>query len=365
MSFSAKKGLPASFLPLLGVTTLVAGVIIALNLHIAILAVVVTAPLMIYFYFVKKILIKEPDYNAIDSVYYFGFSLTIVTLATSAIIHFGLSSDIEDLQNLNLVFSQFGVGLLVTCLGLILRLFLLASLSQQNMDQEQNERQSLINDMIDLRKEITGFAHELKDININLKNQQKLLNLEIVDSLKTATQKFSDQSAHVQNVLIEHQKQKTLELMQYQEELQKSFYAHMQGMNDQLYNNMQQANQSHLAYVEKSQKHLLDLATNIGTTIQNLALPSVAESAKKASQQLVGAYSDMQDNIGHFNNELQDMTKRYTSLHEQHQVQLQSTLKSTKDSVDAVNYALIEVAKNTTEHMNQSNKTKRLEKMAD
>lgn len=354
MSFAAKKGLPSSFLPILGGAALVSIIIIWFNLHIVLLAFTVTVPLILYFNIVKKSLLKQPDYNAVDSVYYFGFSLTIVTLATSAIIHFGLSSDIEDLQNLNLVFSQFGVGLLVTCLGLILRLFLLASMNQQNADQEQNERHALINDIIDLRKEITGFASELQDINVNLKNQQKVLNLEIIESLKAATLTFNEQSINVQNALIEHQKQKNLELIEYQEQLQKNLYEQMQEMNNSLYSNMQQANQSHIAYVERSQQHLIDLASNIGTAIHDLAIPSVADSAKKASQQLVGAYSDMQQNIGHFNTQLQNMTERYTHLHEQHQLQLQQTLQSTKASVDAVNDALIEVANNTSTTMRKA-----------
>lgn len=55
----------------------------------------------------------------------------------------------------------------------------------------------------------------------------------------------------------------------------------MQEMNNSLYSNMQQANQSHIAYVERSQQHLIDLASNIGTAIHDLAIPSVADSAKK------------------------------------------------------------------------------------
>ena len=95
-------------------------------------------------------------------------------------------------------------------------------------------------------------------------------------------------------------------------------------------------------------------------------IPNVAKSAKKASQQLVGAYSDMQQNIGHFNTQLQNMTERYTHLHEQHQLQLQHTLQNTKASVDAVNEALIEVANNTSTTMRKakSNTSKNLDQVA-
>lgn len=364
MSLSTKKGLPPSFLPILSGTALAAGIIIWLNLHIVILALVVTAPLLAYFNIVKKSLIKQPDYNAIDSVYYFGFSLTIVTLATSAIIHFGLSSDIEDLQNLNLVFSQFGVGLLVTCLGLILRLFLLASLNQQNADQEQNERQLLIQDIIDLRKEITGFASELQDINISLKEQQKLLNLEIIDGLKAATSIFKEQSINVQSTLIDHQKQKNLELMQHQEQLQKNLYEQMHRLNDSLYQNMQQTNEVHVKYVQDSQEHLINLAKDVGDSIQELKFSEIAQTAKKAATNLTSAFSSMETRVENFNQQMDEMTVHYTQIHEKHQQQLHLTLQSTQNSVDAVNEALIAVATNSAEHMSKANKTKRLDQVA-
>lgn len=111
----------------------------------------------------------------------------------------------------------------MTCLGLILRLFLLASMSKETEDEEQNARQSLIQDISELREEITGFASELKDINVSLKEQQNILNQGIIQGLKEATSELQNQCKQVQDSLIENQKQKNLELADYQSELQKAY----------------------------------------------------------------------------------------------------------------------------------------------
>ena len=360
---SSEKGLPKLFLPLLGGASIISVFIIWFNLNIFFLALSVSVPLFIYYFKIKKNL-DHSDYNTVDSVYYFGFSLTIVTLATSAIIHFGLSSEIEDLQNLNLVFSQFGIGLLVTCLGLILRLSLLASMSKDSQDEEQNARQSLIHDISELREEITGFAHELESININLQQQQKVLNTGIIDGLKQATSEFQQQCLKVQDTLIENQKQKNHELADYQTQLQKELYQHMQQMNETLYTNMQQANKSHMAYIDQSQKHLLKLATDVGQSIHNLKFDEVAQSAKNSVQLVTQAYDDMQSNLTHFNHDMQQISSQYIQIHKQHQQQLQQTLLSTKSSVDSVNEALIEVATKASEKMKKTQSSKSAEQIA-
>lgn len=343
MSQQTKKGLPTLFLPILGAASVISIAIIWLNLHISFLAIAVSLPLIAYYFIVKKS-INDSDYNTVDSVYYFGFSLTIVTLATSAIIHFGLSSDIEDLQNLNLVFSQFGIGLLVTCLGLILRLSLLASMNKESQDEEQSIRHALIQDMVELREEITGFATELQDINANLKQQQKALNQDIIESLKIATTQFQQQCLDVQNNLIENQKQKNLELADYQSQLQKALFERMQDMSEDVYKNMQQANNSHISYVEKSQKHLIDLAKDVGQSLRDLEFDQVAQSAKKSVKLMSQAYENVHNQMHNFNDEMSNISRQYTDLHQQHQKQLHTTMQMTKASVDSVNDALIEVA---------------------
>ena len=350
MSQQPTNSLPKPFLPILAFASFTSIAIIWFNLHILILAFFIFTPLIVYFSYVKKSA-KDLNYNTIDSVYYFGFSLTIVTLATSAIIHFGLSSEIEDLQNLNLVCSQVGIGLLVTCLGLILRLFLLASMSKETEDEEQNARQSLIQDISELREEITGFASELKDINVSLKEQQNILNQGIIQGLKEATSELQNQCKQVQDSLIENQKQKNLELADYQSELQKSLFERMQDMNQEVYNNMQKANESHMDYVKKSQEQLINLAKDVGKSINDLEFHKVAQSAKKSVQLVSSAYEDMQQNITNFNDEMQKISKQYTDIHKQHQQQLHSTMQTTKASVESVNDALIEVANKASDHM--------------
>ena len=350
MSQHSTNNLPKLFKYLLGGAVLASIITIWLNWHILILALVLFVPLILYFLNIKKSA-DHLNYNTIDSVYYFGFSLTIVTLATSAIIHFGLSSEIEDLQNLNLVFSQFGIGLLVTCLGLILRLYLLASMSQEDESEEQNARQLLILDISELREEITGFAIELKDINVELKEQQKNLTLGIIESVKESTSQLQNQIEQVQNYLIENQKQKNLELANHQIQLQQNLFKHIQEMNQNVYNNMQKTNESHMLYVENSQKHLIKLATDLSQSINDLEFPKVAQVAKNSILLVSNAYEDMHHKINSFNIEMHEISQQYTSIHKQHQQQLQLTIQTTKTSVDTVNNALIEVAQKASENM--------------
>ena len=73
------------------------GVVSTMNIWL--LGAIIFCSLFAYYLYVNSL----PTYsqNAADSIYYFGFSLTIITLATSAIYHFGSKQNIE---NLSLVF---------------------------------------------------------------------------------------------------------------------------------------------------------------------------------------------------------------------------------------------------------------------
>lgn len=71
--------------------------------------------------------------NVADSVYYFGFGLTVITLAWSAIFHFGGAEHSE--QDIHTVFTQFGAGLIATCVGLIARLWTLAIFEHEAKDK--------------------------------------------------------------------------------------------------------------------------------------------------------------------------------------------------------------------------------------
>ena len=166
-----KQGLPKIFIPFLLVVAIIVVFCISGSYYINslpewmqsawLLAAIMFGSLIFYFIHVKKIVINNQ--NAADSVYYFGFSLTIITLATSSIIHFGAGSD--NLDNLGLIFSQFGIGLIATCIGLILRLWLIADLEQQDdlydEDAEEKARYQLVSNL-------TNFSAKLEQLHIDL-----------------------------------------------------------------------------------------------------------------------------------------------------------------------------------------------------
>jgi hypothetical protein len=98
----------------------------------------------------------------------------------------------QSIENLSLVFSQFGIGLIATCAGLLLRLMIVAKLDVQNhistVEEEENARRQLINDLGTLRLEVVGFAEQLKELNKDLHQQQKALHQQTVNELKELTQ---------------------------------------------------------------------------------------------------------------------------------------------------------------------------------
>ena len=111
-----RPGLPAAFLPSVMATAGVVWLGVGFGLNIWFLAFLMLTALISYYFYVNRL--GEQNINNADSVYYFGFSITVVTLAASAIASFGSSVEVADLKT---VFSQFGIGLIATCIGLILR----------------------------------------------------------------------------------------------------------------------------------------------------------------------------------------------------------------------------------------------------
>ena len=186
-----KQGLPKIFIPFLLVVAIIVVFCISGSYYINslpewiqsawLLFAIMIGSLIGYFFYVKSL--PPHDQNAADSVYYFGFSLTIITLATSSIIHFGAGSD--NLDNLGLIFSQFGIGLIATCIGLILRLWLIADLEQQDdlydEDAEEKARYQLVSNL-------TNFSAKLEQLHIDLyqdlQQQQAKFYQKTVDDLK-------------------------------------------------------------------------------------------------------------------------------------------------------------------------------------
>ncbi len=187
----SKQGLPKIFIPFLIVAAIIVVFCISGSYYLNslpewiqsawLLFAIMIGSLIGYFFYVKSL--PSHDQNAADSVYYFGFSLTIITLATSSIIHFGAGSD--NLDNLGLIFSQFGIGLIATCIGLILRLWLIADLEQQDdsydEDAEEKARYQLVSDL----SNFSGKLEQLHtDLYQDLQQQQAQFYQKTVDDLK-------------------------------------------------------------------------------------------------------------------------------------------------------------------------------------
>lgn len=127
--------------------------------------------------------------NDADSIYYLGFGLTIISLAVSSYVHFGSSGDFK-LENLKSVFSQFAIGLIATCFGLVGRLIVIAKLDDTKSDEtdEIQKRRELVASLGELRLEIVGFADQLKRLNEDLRQQQLELHAETMQKMQQAHQ---------------------------------------------------------------------------------------------------------------------------------------------------------------------------------
>lgn len=184
---SPSQGLPVFFII---ITLFSAGInvySVYLDLEFTWLLFFIITPIFIYFIYVYFFYPDlDKNQNIADSIYYLGFSATIITLATAAIIHFGMQSDFQ-LRSLNLVFSQFAVGLIATCVGLILRLITVAKVDGLvvSAEEEFKQRQNLAQSFQQLHLEIRSFSEELHKVNTEFRQQQLDLQQETLQSLRT------------------------------------------------------------------------------------------------------------------------------------------------------------------------------------
>ncbi|MDR6496316.1 hypothetical protein J2797_006243 [Paraburkholderia terricola] len=126
------------FIVAMTVAALAAGASVVLHLPVPVVLVCELLPLCIYFSVLYRIGKNGLGYTAIDSVYYFGFIVTILSLAGSVmrVWMFGIEKDMSGL------IAQFGVGLLATGLALVFRLMLTArveSLNAKDLSQTIDE----------------------------------------------------------------------------------------------------------------------------------------------------------------------------------------------------------------------------------
>ncbi|MEM5330370.1 hypothetical protein VSR34_27740 [Paraburkholderia sp. JHI2823] len=126
------------FIVAMAVAVLGAGASAVLHLPVPVVLVFELLPLCMYFSVLYRIGKDGLGHTAIDSVYYFGFIVTILSLAASVmrVWMFGIEKDMSGL------IAQFGVGLLATGLALVFRLMLTArveSLNAKDLSQTIDE----------------------------------------------------------------------------------------------------------------------------------------------------------------------------------------------------------------------------------
>ncbi|KND57464.1 hypothetical protein BVER_05821c [Candidatus Burkholderia verschuerenii] len=101
---------------------------VLMNLPVPVVLAAELLPLCLYFSVLYRAGANGLSHTAIDSVYYFGFIVTILSLAGSVmrVWLFGIEKDMSGL------IAQFGVGLLATGLALVFRLVLTARVESLN-----------------------------------------------------------------------------------------------------------------------------------------------------------------------------------------------------------------------------------------
>lgn len=231
--------------------------------------------------------------NDADSIYYLGFGLTIISLAVSSYVHFGSSGEFK-LENLKSVFSQFAIGLIATCFGLIGRLIVVAKLDDtvSNETDDAQKRRELVASLGELRLEVVGFADQLRQLNQDLRQQQLELHSHTVEALREAHQvaikensrsisMAHDQIAQATQASISQVSQMVGTLTQQQLNLQAQAYAGLAELSEKTH-----AQISALDFANISQK-------------TNQAVNQLAHSCENFSTQTGIAQQSMQQSSTH------------------------------------------------------------------
>lgn len=282
------KGLPAAFI-LTGVVSAVATtILIYFNQPNFLLACVVLGVVIIYGMWINFRSYPNTQNDA-DSIYYLGFGLTIISLAVSSYVHFGSSGDFK-LENLKSVFSQFAIGLIATCFGLIGRLIVVAKLDDtaSNETDDIQKRRELVASLGELRLEVVGFADQLKHLNQDLRQQQLELHAQTVEAMRQAHQTAiennaraittaHDQIAQATQASINQMTQMVAALTQQQLTLQTQAYAGLAELSQKTH-----AQISTLDFVSISQK-------------TNQAVHQLSQSCEGFSTQAAAAQQTMQE----------------------------------------------------------------------
>ena len=219
-----KKGLPLAFTVTGALSAVFTVFLIYSKSPDWMLAALVWGTVLLYSIFIG--IKKEKNQNDADSIYYLGFGLTIISLAVSSYVHFGSSAKF-DLNNLKLVFSQFAIGLIATCFGLIGRLIVVAKLDDTKINEtdDTEKRRELVLSLGELRREVVGFAGQLNDLNKDLRKQQLELHAETIQRMKEAHQQALAENAQATQSAIGQMSKMVESLMQQQVSLQTQAYA--------------------------------------------------------------------------------------------------------------------------------------------
>jgi hypothetical protein len=135
-----------NFIGLMALAAVAATASVMLHLPVPLVLVAELGPICYYFSLLYRHGKNGLSHTAIDSVYYFGFIVTILSLAGSVmrVWLFGIEKDMTGL------IAQFGVGLLATGLALVFRLILTARVESLNAK--------------DLSQTIEEYVHRIDDV---------------------------------------------------------------------------------------------------------------------------------------------------------------------------------------------------------
>lgn len=147
-------------------------------------------PLAFYHLFFLRPRIKQvPDSSAIDSVYYFGFLVTVAALALSAV-----SLARSAVPDFNSVLIKFGIGMIATGYAVIARMHLQSLLGAEStdaaeaiMDTYVRRTQSLIDNVETAIVRVNGFSQVVID---ETRESQIRLQAQVDDSLLQSVRHF-------------------------------------------------------------------------------------------------------------------------------------------------------------------------------
>jgi len=325
-----KKGLPFEF-TVTGILSAVFTVILIYSKSPDwMLAVLVWGTVFLYSLFIG---IKEnKNQNDADSIYYLGFGLTIISLAVSSYVHFG-SSEKFDLENLKLVFSQFAIGLIATCFGLIGRLIVVARLDDTKLDEtdDTEKRRELVASLGELRREVVGFADQLKHLNQDFRQQQLELHAETIQRMKDAHQQALAENAQATQSAIGQMFKMVESLMQQQVTLQTQAYAGLAELSQKTHEQI-----TRLDFVTISQK--TNQAVNqLAVSCTNFATQTAeAQQIMQTSSHQLGQHGSLAaQNLSGVVHSLEDLTQSTQGYNAQVQQSTQALNQTTQQLTDS------------------------------